>query len=124
MDEELFAIVYTDEDVTVKLARELRRRGYKAATTQEVGQMGADDDSQLAYATTHGYAILTYNQGDFCQRHVEYCLTGKEHAGIIIASRKVSLGETLRRLLRLLDSVTAEEMRGQIKFLSEYAERE
>ena len=123
MDEELFAIVYTDEDVTVKLARELRRRGYKAVTTQEAGQMETDDDNQLAYATTHGYAILTYNQGDFCQRHVEYCLASKEHAGIIIASRKASLGETLRRLLRLLDSATAEEMRGQIKFLSEYAER-
>jgi len=124
MDEELFAIVYTDEDVTIKLARELRRREYKAVTTQEAGQMEADDNSQLAYAATHGYAIFTYNQGDFCQRHVEYCRAGKKHAGIIIASRKVSLGETLRRLLRLLDSVTAEEMRGQIKFLSEYAERE
>lgn len=124
MDEELFVIVYTDEDVTIKLACELRRHGYKAVTTQEAGQMEADDDSQLAYATTHGYAVLTYNQGDFCRRHVEYCLAGKKHAGIIIASRKVGLGETLRRLLRLLDSVTAEEMRGQIKFLSEYVERE
>jgi len=123
MGEEFFATVYTDEDVTVKLARELQRRGYKAVTTQEAGRMEADDDSQLAYAATHGYAILTYNQGDFCQRHVEYCLADKEHAGIIVASRKVSLGETLRRLLRLLDSVMAEEMRGQIKFLSEYAER-
>jgi predicted nuclease of predicted toxin-antitoxin system len=124
MDEELFTIVYTDEDVTIKLARELRKRGYKAVTTQEAGQMEADDDSQLAYAATHDYAILTYNQGDFCQRHIEYCLADKKHAGIIIASRKVGLGEILRRLLRLLDSVTAEEMRGQIKFLSEYAERE
>jgi predicted nuclease of predicted toxin-antitoxin system len=124
MDEELFTIVYTDEDVTIKLARELRKRGYKAVTTQEAGQMEADDDSQLAYAATHDYAILTYNQGDFCQLHIEYCLADKKHAGIIIASRKVGLGEILRRLLRLLDSVTAEEMRGQIKFLSEYAERE
>jgi len=39
-----------------------------------------------------------------------------------IASRKVGLGESLRRLIRLLESVPAEELLGQIRWLSEFAE--
>ena len=112
--------VYIDEDVSIKLARELRRRGYKTVTTQEAGQLEASDEGQLEYATAHGYAIVTYNQGDFARLHAQYSQAGRRHAGIIIASREIGLGETLRRLLRLLDSVSSEEMRGQMKWLSEY----
>jgi hypothetical protein len=36
--------------------------------------------------------------------------------------RKVGLGETLRRLIRLLEAVSAEELRDQIRWLSEFAE--
>lgn len=113
--------VYTDEDVSIKLAHGLRRRGYRAVTTQEAGQLAASDENQLEYATAQGYAIVTYNQGDFARLHAQYSQTGRRHAGIIVASREIGLGETLRRLLRLLDSISAEEIRGQIKWLSEYA---
>ena len=106
------------------LARELRRRGYQVVTTQEAGQRQADDDSQLAYAATHNLALVTYNQGDFCLRHRRYLDAGRSHAGIFIASRKVGLGETLRRLVRLLESVPAKESLNQIRWLSEFAEQD
>lgn len=121
MDPERRAVLYLDEDVTTKLARELRRRGYRVVTTQEAGQRQADDDSQLAYAANHNLALVTYNQGDFCLRHQRYINVERGHAGILIASRKVGLGETLRRLIRLLESVPAEELRDQIRWLSEFA---
>jgi len=124
MDSERRAILYLDEDVTTVLARELRRRGYQVVTTQEAGQRQADDDSQLSYAAAHNLALVTYNQGDFCLRHRRYLDAGRSHAGIFIASRKVGLGETLRRLVRLLESVPAEESFNQIRWLSEFAEQD
>jgi predicted nuclease of predicted toxin-antitoxin system len=45
MDPERRVVLYLDEDVTTKLARELRRLGYEVVTTQEAGQRQADDDS-------------------------------------------------------------------------------
>ena len=43
-------------------------------------------------------------------------------AGILISEqyRNRQTGEFLRRLLRFLDSVTAEEMRGAVRYLSEF----
>jgi hypothetical protein len=122
MDPERRVVLYLDEDVTTKLARELRRRGYQVVTTQEADQRQADDDSQLAYAASHDLALVTYNQGDFCLRHRRYINAERGHAGILIASRKVGLGESLRRLIRLLESVPAEELRDQIRWLSEFTE--
>jgi uncharacterized protein with PIN domain len=124
MDPERRVVLYLDEDVTTKLARELRRLGYEVVTTQEAGQRQADDDSQLAYAANHDLALVTYNQGDFCSLHRRYVIAERRHAGILIASRKIGLGETLRRLIRLLETVPAEELRDQIRWLSEFAEGE
>jgi ActR/RegA family two-component response regulator len=121
MDPERRAVLYLDEDVSTKLARELRHRGYRVVTTQEAGQRQADDDSQLAYAAVHDLALVTYNQGDFCLRHRNYLSQGHSHAGIVIASRKVGFGETLRRLVRLLETVSARELCNQIRWLSEFA---
>ena len=44
---------------------------------------------------------------------------GESHAGIILAvQQRYSVGEQMRRLLRLIDTLTAEEMRNRIEFLS------
>ena len=122
--ERVFISLYIDEDASKKFATVPRELGYDAVTTAEAGQLEADDEEQLKFATEQGRAILTFNAKHFQALHTRYCQEGREHAGIIVLNRKVSFSENLRRLLRLLDSVTAEEMRGQIKFLSEYSEHE
>ena len=44
---------------------------------------------------------------------------GKSHAGIILAvQERHSVGEQMRRLLRLTSTLTAEAMRNRIEFLS------
>jgi hypothetical protein len=44
---------------------------------------------------------------------------GESRAGIILAvQQRYSVGEQMRRLLRLIDTLTAEEMRDRIEFLS------
>jgi hypothetical protein len=44
---------------------------------------------------------------------------GQSHAGIILAAQqRYSVGEQMRRLLRLISALTTEEMRNRIEFLS------
>ena len=60
----------------------------------------------------------TLNVDDFCRLHSEHLSDGKEHAGIIVIPRqRYSIGEKIRHLMDLINSVTAEEMRNRLEFL-------
>lgn len=49
----------------------------------------------------------------------DYLTQGKSHAGIVLAQQQgYSVGEQMRRLLKLIAVKSAEEMRNQIEFLS------
>jgi len=120
----LFIALYTDEDVTSDLAPALRRRGYTAESAAEAGNIGVPDEAQLSYAASRGMAILTYNAQDFISLARAWHIAGREHSGIIISEQfsQRQFGELLRRVLRLLDSVTADEMYNQIVFLQQFQE--
>ena len=50
---------------------------------------------------------------------------GESHSGIILGiQRRYSVGEQMRRLVRLLHSVTAEQMQNRIEFLSAWGSKE
>jgi hypothetical protein len=49
----------------------------------------------------------------------EYWQAGKTHYGVIIVTH-LEVGELLRRMLTLLDSVTADEMMNTVRYLAEY----
>ncbi len=111
----LFIRLYLDEDVNVLLSDLLRGRGFFVTTTQEAGQIGKTDEDQLAFATTRGRAILTHNR-DFEVLARNYFEAGRTHAGIIIAVRRHPM-ELLRRVLTLLNHVTADEIENQIRYI-------
>lgn len=121
-DPRLFVSLYTDEDVTSDLAPALRRRGYHAQSTVEVGNSAFSDEAQLAYATESGMAILTYNIQDFVPLAQTWFLSNREHSGIILSEQfnHNQFGELLRRVLRLLNRWTADELRNQILFLQQF----
>jgi len=77
------------------------------------------DDVQLAHAVSERRAILTFNIGDFAVLHDTYMAEGKEHWGIIFSNRK-PISVLLHRLLRMLNSVAAEELKNQIRWLNEF----
>jgi hypothetical protein len=78
-----------------------------------------DDCDHLDYATSQGRALYSFNIGDYVALHTEYVAQGKHHAGIILAQqRRFSLGEQMRRLLKIVGSKSAEEMQDQVEFLS------
>jgi hypothetical protein len=112
----LFIDLYLDEDVNVLVADLLRARGFRATTTQAAGQIGTTDANQLAFATSQGRAIVTHNRVHFEALGQRYFEAEKTHSGIIIAVRRPPK-ELSRRILILLDSVTADEIENQILYI-------
>jgi predicted nuclease of predicted toxin-antitoxin system len=118
----VFAAIYTDEDVGPHLAPALQRRRYTAQSTVEAGNFENSDEAQLIYATAQGMAFLTYNIQDFIPLARSWYLAGREHAGIILSEQfsQRQFGELLRRVLRLLDRLTADELYNQVIFLQQF----
>jgi hypothetical protein len=75
----------------------------------------------LILATLQGRALFSFNVGDFHEIHTRWSTTGRDHAGIILAQQKrYATGEQIRRLVRLIGSLTAEEMRNREEFLGRW----
>src|SRR5689334_17631463 len=103
--EPLFVRLYLDRHIMARLAADLRGHGYDARTTEEAGLDTASDEEQLAFATSEGRAILTYNIRDFAPLHEQWLADGRPHAGIIVSRQmgRRQYGLLLQRMLRLLD---------------------
>jgi hypothetical protein len=112
----LFARIYLDEDVDVLVAELLRARGFSADTTQEAGCTGQTNREQLAHAVEHERALLPHNRPDFETLHREYVGEERAHHGIILANRRPP-HQLTARLLRLLDQLTADELKNQILYV-------
>jgi len=115
----LFIRLYLDEDIHKRIASALRLRHFDAVSAHEVGRFGVSDQEQLVYAASQERALFTYNARDYLLLHLDWLQSGKEHYGIIV-SDQVPIGETVRRLLNLLNRVTADEMRNQIRWLQSF----
>jgi hypothetical protein len=112
--------IYLDEDVHTFIAHALRLRGWDVLTTQEAQQREANDLEQIAFATEQGYAILSYNVRDFPRLHYELVASGTTHGGIIVATQD-DPRRNLCALFNLLNTLSAEAMRGQLVYLNNWA---
>ena len=108
MTDNIFIQLYVDEDVDVLIATLLQARGFTAITTRDAGQLGKTDAEQLAYAISQNKTLLTHNRIDF--------ENSQSHQGIIIATRQTAQ-EIVRRLLIILNNITADEMKDQLVYI-------
>lgn len=77
------------------------------------------DEVHLEYATRQGRVVFSFNGGDCYRLHASFLREGKSHAGIILArQQRYSVGEQMRRLLTLIATKSAEDMRNQVECLS------
>lgn len=111
--------LFTDEDVYGAIALELRRQGFDAVSTPELGRHRESDDAQLLWATQQNRAILAFNVADFARLHSRIVGAGGHHCGIIVSSQ-LPLGEVLRRVLRLINGLDADGLRDRLEFLSDW----
>lgn len=112
----LFIALYLDEDTDVLLADLVRARGFEAATTIAAGQDGKTDAQQIVFAVAQQRTLLTHNRADFEKLAQEYFAAGRSHFGIIIANRR-PVYDLARRLLVVLNAVTADEMQNQVRYI-------
>ena len=108
--------LFLDEDVHFVLADALRKRGYDARHTGEEARLGSSDKDQLEFAAGEDRCLMTFNVGHFVQLHNAWVQSGRHHAGIVV-SKQLPVGESLRRLLALLQRASAASMRSQLRFL-------
>ena len=108
--------LYIDEDVHESVSPALRRHGYDVLTVHEAGRRGLSDAEQLAFATEQDRTLFSFNTADYIALHLEYLEQGRQHAGIV-DSKQIPIGETVRRLLKLIEQVNAEEMANQLRWL-------
>ena len=104
--------LHLDESVNPAIAEGLRLRGIDCTTSREVGLLGASDAEQLAFATSQQRTLVTTDE-DFlalAPRH--------PHAGILYwHQERRSIGEVIRRIVRLWEQYTSEAIRNQVMFL-------
>jgi Domain of unknown function (DUF5615) len=75
------ARLYADENFAYSVVAELRRLGHDVLTCREAGQagLGIGDPAVLAFVTSLGRAVLTFDHRDFQRLHRQ----APSHAGII-----------------------------------------
>jgi hypothetical protein len=114
--------LYLDEDAMDRiLVRALRARGVDVQTAHELEMIHREDQEHLDCATSHSRVLFSFKIGDFCRLHADFLTSGKSHAGIIVARQQhYSVGEQMRRLLKLIARKTAEEMHNHVEFLSDW----
>ena len=112
--------VYLDADVDPALARQARQHGLDVISAYEVGNGRLLDEDQLAYAARHGRVIVTHNARDFAPLFDDWWEAGRDHAGILVAEQ-LPVGVLLRRLQRMLNSATADQMANAYRNLAEFA---
>ena len=112
----LFIEFYLDEDVSTLVADLIRARGFVVTTTHQAGQGGRSDAEQLNYAVSRHATLVTHNRADFELLARQYFNSGLKHYGMVIAVQRPAR-EIARRLLIILDRVTADEIEDQIRYV-------
>jgi hypothetical protein len=106
-------LYHLDEHVPRAIADGLRRRGIDASTTVEAGLRSATDEAHLTYARTQGRVMVTCDR-DF----LVLASRGQPHAGIAYYPYgRYPVGEVIRRLVRLWEQHSSEDMLNRVEFL-------
>lgn len=108
-----------DEHIWEGLAAALREKGYDVVHLNQTEYRGMDDEPLLALAAAESRALLTNNHRDFVPLARTWFETGREHAGIVL-SIQLPPGELLRQTIKLLDSLTANELANTVRWLQEF----
>lgn len=112
----LFATLFLDENVSLLVAELMQANGFEAITARQAARLGKSDPEQLAFATEHGYVMVTHNRVDFENLSVDLFQRGQHHTGIIFVTPR-SPYEIARRLAHLLDNVTADEFYDNVRYI-------
>ncbi len=103
------------------VVRGLRSRGIDVMTATEARMIRRPDEDHLTFAAAQNRVLCSFNLADYHEIHSNWMLAGRMHAGIVLAAQnRHSVGEQIRRFLRLIGSVSAETMGNRVEFLGHW----
>ena len=105
-----------DEHIWAYLAKILREQGFDVIHVTEAGLVATPDQEIMEFAVSQHRAVVTFNIKDFIPITIQYYADGKEHYGVVV-SNQLSRGELQKRVIKLLKSITAEELMNCVRFL-------
>lgn len=108
-----------DEHIWAYLANILCEQGFDVIHVCEVGLDATPDNEILQYAVSKHRAVLTFNIKDYIPLAIQYFEDGKEHYGVVV-SDEILQGELQKRVTKLLQSISADELMNTIRFLQDY----
>lgn len=111
--------LHLDEHLSPRLSTQLRRYGFDVVCSHEVGLLSKSDEEQIAFAVSENRAIVTANFRDFVFLHEHYATMNEAHWGIVLSTQE-PVPILLRRLLRFLNSTTADELVNTVRWLNEF----
>jgi hypothetical protein len=114
--------IQLDEDCqATTLAAALEQHGIDLKTTNQLGLAGVSDEKQLDVASGAGRVLVSNNISDFVPLHARWIREGRTHSGIIVfPQQEFSTGEAVRRLARIVHTITAEDMRNRLEWLNNW----
>lgn len=117
-----FPLYFDEDSVNRALIRALRARGMDVTNSVDAGHAASPDRVQLEHATAEGRVLFTYNVGDFFALHTQFRQEGRTHTGLILAvQQRYSVGEQMRRILRINRERSSNDMRNRIEFLGSWS---
>jgi hypothetical protein len=85
----------------------------------EQGMIERPDEAHFIFAAQANRTLYSFNVGDFYHLHGKFLAENRHHAGLILSrQQQFTVGEQLRRRLKLIATVPAEEMKNRVEFLS------
>jgi len=110
---------YLDEDVPLSFAQALLNRGVDVITTQNAGNSGKNDEEQLIYAANEERVMFTHNKNDFINIYKKFIENDIPHAGLIVTDQ-LPIGTLLRRTMKLWFTLSTNDMKDRLEFLSNW----
>jgi hypothetical protein len=104
---------FTDEHIHGQVSARLVVANFDAVSTPQARRFGETDRSQLIWAHQEQRVIVTFNVGHFAQLHYEWLSQGLHHSWIVVSQQR-PIGDMLRRLLNLAQTLSAESMQNRL----------
>lgn len=105
--------LYLDENLSPKIAEQLKLRGIDAVSVRELGKLGGSDESHLERATRLGRVLVT-SDVDF----LRFASEGINHAGIVFgAQADHSMGDWVKKLELICFVYSPAELENHVEYL-------
>jgi predicted nuclease of predicted toxin-antitoxin system len=102
-----------DENISPKIADQLRRKGIDATTARDLGVLGDMDENHLARATSYGRVLVTCDTD-----YLVLAATGMNHAGNVFgAQAEHTIGDWVRALELICAVYTDDDTVNHVEYL-------